>query len=195
MCVGWGGCTDVRRTPCKPPISTSWNICRTGTSHLKGVQQRADTTVRSALHRTLYLSWQILLQLLWFQCRKRAKTSFERNSAEAYRSVCNMKITSLLLHFSEPEEDVLFSRFICAQRGCIDLFYTVRLLKMSQAARALHMLTQGGAKGGNKWEQVSVIKVDFIEIFIKNESNRSVQQAYQTSHKAHLKEKEQFHSV
>lgn len=147
MCVGWGGCTDVRRTPCKPPISTSWNICRTGTSHLKGVQQRADTTVRSALHRTLYLSWQILLQLLWFQCRKRANTSFERNFAEAYRSVCNMKITSLLLHFSEPEEDVLFSRVICAQRGCIDLFCTVRLLKMSQAARALHMLTQGGAKG------------------------------------------------
>lgn len=46
-----GKCTDVR-TPCEPPICTSWNICRTGTSHLKGVQQRADTTERSALHRT-----------------------------------------------------------------------------------------------------------------------------------------------
>ena len=41
-------CPDVRRTPCEPPICTSWNICRAGTSHLKGVQQRADTTHRSA---------------------------------------------------------------------------------------------------------------------------------------------------
>lgn len=41
-------CPDVRRTPCEPPICTSWNICRAGTSHLKGVQQRADTTQRSA---------------------------------------------------------------------------------------------------------------------------------------------------
>lgn len=49
-----GGCKDVR-TPCKPPICTSWNICRKGTSHLQGVQQRADTTERSCLHRTHHL--------------------------------------------------------------------------------------------------------------------------------------------
>ena len=51
-------CPDVRRTPCEPPICTSWNICRAGTSHLKGVQQRADTTQRSALHRAHHLRWQ-----------------------------------------------------------------------------------------------------------------------------------------
>ncbi|XP_039993251.1 uncharacterized protein LOC120795396 [Xiphias gladius] len=42
---GGGGCTDVR-TPCKPPICTSWNICGTGTSHLKGVQRREQTQQR-----------------------------------------------------------------------------------------------------------------------------------------------------
>ncbi|TNN78227.1 hypothetical protein EYF80_011467 [Liparis tanakae] len=36
-----GKCTDVR-TPYEPPICTSWNICRTGTSHLRGSGARTQ---------------------------------------------------------------------------------------------------------------------------------------------------------
>ena len=53
--------TDVR-TPCKPPIHTSWNICRRGTTHFKGVQRGADTTVSCGLHWTPQLRWQTHLQ-------------------------------------------------------------------------------------------------------------------------------------
>lgn len=38
--------TTTREPLANPPIRASWNIWRTGTSHLKGVQQRADTTQR-----------------------------------------------------------------------------------------------------------------------------------------------------
>lgn len=82
-----GKCRDVR-TPCKPPICTSWNICRTGTSHLKGVQQRADTTERSCLHRTHHLRWPVHLSLSAMVARRRKKhtiTAFKTRCEAAYQ--------------------------------------------------------------------------------------------------------------
>lgn len=39
-----------------PPICTSWNNCRRGTTHFIGVQQRADTTVSSVACTELTIS-------------------------------------------------------------------------------------------------------------------------------------------
>ncbi len=100
-----GKCTDVR-TPCKPPVCTSWNICRTGTSHLKGVQHRADTTERYALHRTHHLGDKRASRCCGTveaaahnNGFKNEKSRCETGGTETYRSLCGRREISFQRHF------------------------------------------------------------------------------------------------
>lgn len=134
-----GGCRDVR-TPCKPPICTSWNICRTGTSHLKGVQETADTTERSSLQRTRRPGRRVR------RCPGRTKTRSNTAAAPGCASRSGHLPTGRRLHSTGAV------RGGCVHLGrlsaAVEFALRRRCVKMSRTTGALlQARTAGGARG------------------------------------------------